>query len=324
MEDTVDLLDSITMTSPWEEAGHSVPASFLALELTADGPTPLPANKIVVGDLILGIGGALLAHLVVAAAVLFLPFLQPLRNVQGSFINVYLANGAQLGCNSRGDDFSDGGDGARHFAESSPDAKTCGITVAPDVPKTAKASGPVVPRAKGRKTAALPAKTGTTSTPKTSAADPADFTAVAGAPVSQNVGADLSREQARGAGNGGETGAGAGVSGPGRSSFGTGPPGEYDAAVVDQVPKILKKIEPAYPSRARNLGIGGKVLVRFLVEPDGRVSRPSIVEAHPSGFFEQSALDAIRHWRFKPGCFKGRVVSTWVTLPFQFRLIEQD
>ena len=162
-----------------------------------------------------------------------------------------------------------------------------------------------------------------TSNPQTPPADPAEIVAAAYEAGSQNAGTGLSRGQEK-AGNGGEKGVGTEVSGPGSSSFGTGPPGEYDAAVVDQAPQVLKKIEPAYPDRARNLGISGKVVVRFLVEPDGRVSRTSIVEAHPAGFFEQSALDAVRHWLFKPGCLKGRVVSTWVTLPVQFRLIEQD
>ena len=285
-----DFLDSFAVTCPWIEAGHSIPASFLALELTADGPSPLPVNKIVTGDLILGIGGALLAHVIVAAAVIFLPFLQPTRNVQEPFINVYLASAGQIDCNSRGGDLSDGGDSAKHFKESFPDAKIFEKTITPDVPKGVKTVEPLVPTARSRKTAALPAKTGITSNPKTSFAGPPDVAAAAKEPVSQNAGGDLNRGQEQGTGNGGETGVGIEVSGPGSSSFGTGLPGEYDAAVVDQVPKILKRIEPSYPSRARNLGISGKVVVRFLVGTDGRVSRPSVVEARPAGYFEQSAL----------------------------------
>jgi protein TonB len=46
------------------------------------------------------------------------------------------------------------------------------------------------------------------------------------------------------------------------------------------------------------------------------------VESNPQGYFEQSALEAIRHWRFKPGIYRGKAVATWVTLPIQFRLTE--
>lgn len=125
---------------------------------------------------------------------------------------------------------------------------------------------------------------------------------------------------------GGGRGASEGSGGPGptNSSSETGLSGEFDAATVDKIPQILKKIDPAYPGRARSLGICGKVVVRFLVEPDGRVSKPSIVEAHPKGFFEQSTLEALRHWQFKPGCLNGKDVATWVILPVQFRLAEQD
>ena len=89
---------------------------------------------------------------------------------------------------------------------------------------------------------------------------------------------------------------------------------------MDKIPQPLHRVEPLYPQRARKQGICGKVVLRFLVEADGHVSRPSILEANPVGYFEQSALDAIRHWRFKPGVFRGRAVATWVVLPVQFQL----
>ena len=142
--------------------------------------------------------------------------------------------------------------------------------------------------------------------------------------ASEGAGANLGGGQGEGTGNGRGAGEGSGGPGPSNSSSGTGLSGEFDAATVDKIPQILKKIDPAYPGRARSLGICGKVVVRFLVEPDGRVSKPSIVEAHPKGYFEQSTLEAVRHWQFKPGCFKGKDVATWVILPVQFRLTGQD
>ncbi len=325
MEDLDDFLDSPAMECSWVEAGHSMPASFPApLELMADGPAPFPVNKIVIGDLILGIGGAILAHMVMAAAVLLLPFLQPQGKVQKPFINVYLTDGWEMDRNSSGEDLSDGADSAKHFEGSFPDAKTFGKTIAPDVPKTVKTSVRVIPKARSRKTVASPAKKGIASSPKTPSVDAVEIAAGAKEPVLQNAGTGLRPGQGQGTGNRSETGADSGVSGPGSPSSGRGLSGEYDAAVVDQSPQVLQKVEPAYPGRARNLGICGKVVVRFLVKPDGRVSKPSIVAAHPAGYFEQSVLEAIRHWKFKPGCFKGRVVSTWVTLPVQFRLIGHD
>lgn len=131
-------------------------------------------------------------------------------------------------------------------------------------------------------------------------------------------------EKGEGAGSGSAPGAGRGAGGAGGNFSGSGGTGEFDATAVDQAPVALKKIEPVYPRRARSLGICGRVVLRFLVEPDGHVSKPCVVNASPAGYFEESAVDAIRHWRFKPGRFQGRAVSTWVTLPVQFRLVEED
>ena len=117
------------------------------------------------------------------------------------------------------------------------------------------------------------------------------------------------------------TGEGAGLSAASGSAAGAGlHGGEFNADAVDKIPQALHKVEPLYPQRARKQGVCGKVVLRFLVETDGHVSRPSVLEASPAGYFEQSALDAIRHWRFKPGLYRGRAVATWVVLPVQFQL----
>ncbi|MBF0509288.1 MAG: energy transducer TonB [Deltaproteobacteria bacterium] len=68
------------------------------------------------------------------------------------------------------------------------------------------------------------------------------------------------------------------------------------------------------------MGIRGRVLVKFLVKDDGSVARASIVEAIPSGLFDQSALRAIVKWKFRPGRYQGRDVATWVVVPISFKL----
>lgn len=95
---------------------------------------------------------------------------------------------------------------------------------------------------------------------------------------------------------------------------------EFQLGEVDQAPKILSKAEPSYPYTARRRKIAGKVIVRFLVDPKGKVQKPRIIEANPEGVFEDSVLAAIRKWRFKPGYFKGKAVATWVVLPVHFKL----
>lgn len=77
---------------------------------------------------------------------------------------------------------------------------------------------------------------------------------------------------------------------------------------------------PVYPTRARELGITGTVLVRALISPDGdtrdcRVQRSS---GHPQ--LDGAAVDAVRRWAFEPASHAGRRVEAWVEIPIHFRI----
>ena len=58
--------------------------------------------------------------------------------------------------------------------------------------------------------------------------------------------------------------------------------------------------QPQYPSAAREHGIEGWVDMQFLVRKDGSLGDVTVVGAEPVGVFEQSALDAVRRWRYQP------------------------
>lgn len=59
-------------------------------------------------------------------------------------------------------------------------------------------------------------------------------------------------------------------------------------------------LSPEYPQSAREHGIAGWVDVQFTVQTDGALTEVTVVAAQPAGVFEQSALDAVRHWRYQP------------------------
>ncbi len=121
------------------------------------------------------------------------------------------------------------------------------------------------------------------------------------------------------AGGGSLPGIGEGGEGGGGRGLGTGSGGN-GAAKVDKPPVPITRVEPEYPDEARQLCISGRVVLKFLVEPDGRVSRASILSARPAGVFNRSALAAIVEWRFKPGLYRGKPVAAWVELPVSFHL----
>ena len=58
--------------------------------------------------------------------------------------------------------------------------------------------------------------------------------------------------------------------------------------------------QPQYPPTARDHGVEGWVDLQFLVRKDGSLGDVTVVGAEPVGVFEQSALDAVRRWRYQP------------------------
>lgn len=95
---------------------------------------------------------------------------------------------------------------------------------------------------------------------------------------------------------------------------------KFSLSEVDTHPRVMHKVPPSYPFRAKRRGVEGKVEVRFLVDKKGRVSQVSLIQAEPEGVFEESALKAVRKWRFEPGKKDGQPVATWVQVPIRFEL----
>ncbi len=150
--------------------------------------------------------------------------------------------------------------------------------------------------------------------PSATAARPNRATAASARGSSKPTGALAAQkpgERAELAANSGRTAAGP------AAAIGSGP---LSAAQVDQIPRLLHKVEPAYPMAARRRGVEGWVEIKFLVNRAGAVIQESVIKAEPEGVFENSALTALRAWRFTPGLLEGREVDTWMVQVIRFRL----
>ena len=89
---------------------------------------------------------------------------------------------------------------------------------------------------------------------------------------------------------------------------------------VDEIPQILRSIQPEYPLGAKRSHTEGKVVIRMLVTSDGSPTRLTVDSATPPGIFDKAALSAAKRWKFRPGMYHGKAVDTWVLLPFNFKL----
>ena len=86
-----------------------------------------------------------------------------------------------------------------------------------------------------------------------------------------------------------------------------------------RLPRVIAQPAPVYPEVMRESGLRGEVLVDFIVDREGRVTRAYVVRSlNPA--FDEPALEAVRRWRFEPGR-KGDVpVNTHMRVPIAFRL----
>lgn len=71
------------------------------------------------------------------------------------------------------------------------------------------------------------------------------------------------------------------------------------AAAQDEGRRPKNKVVPAYPELAKKMNVVGSVKVQVTITPAGAVKTTKVIGGHP--LLVDSALDALRKWRFEPG-----------------------
>ncbi len=89
------------------------------------------------------------------------------------------------------------------------------------------------------------------------------------------------------------------------------------APVIDAAHSCEK---PEYPSASRRLEEEGTVVLRFLIDVDGRVLDSRVEKS--SGFerLDQAARMALGKCKFKPGTVEGKPEQSWASLKYTWRL----
>ena len=156
--------------------------------------------------------------------------------------------------------------------------------------------------------------------PRPTAGDATDPAAVSAALASANDGPVVGST----IGSGAEERSGAGGSG-GETTEPPPPaaaPIERGAFLVDgpgvTPPQLLGGFDPVYPRRARRSGIEQRVVVKVLVDEDGKVLQ-AIVPEDEYGFGDEARRAALRA-RFAPATQQGVAGKMWMNLPFEFKL----
>jgi TonB family protein len=82
---------------------------------------------------------------------------------------------------------------------------------------------------------------------------------------------------------------------------------------------VESKVEPQYTQAARPAGLTGKVVMQVVIKKDGTVDIVRIVQGLGLGLTD-SAIDAIKQWKFIPGHKDGQAVDVALNLEVNFNL----
>ncbi len=84
-------------------------------------------------------------------------------------------------------------------------------------------------------------------------------------------------------------------------------------------PEKIHAPPPAYTEIARKARITGVVIVQAIVDKEGNVTNVKLLKGLGFGL-DESAMEAIKQWKFKPATLNGKPVTVYYNLTVNFKL----
>lgn len=91
---------------------------------------------------------------------------------------------------------------------------------------------------------------------------------------------------------------------------------------VEVKPQPVVQVRPFYPPLARQAGVQGRVVVKALIDIDGSVMEVTVLDPSGNQMLDEAALAAARKWKFSPAKQRDKFVRVYVSIPFNFRLVD--
>jgi protein TonB len=125
-------------------------------------------------------------------------------------------------------------------------------------------------------------------------------------------------------GSGGGHGPGSSGAGSGRGSGSGVGSGSSGTGIALTQARYRDTPRPDYPESARREGREGRVLLRVLVDDQGRSKKVEISGTSGSEVLDRAAAEAIRRWLFHPARYGDKPVESWLRIPVEFRLADAN
>ncbi len=88
---------------------------------------------------------------------------------------------------------------------------------------------------------------------------------------------------------------------------------------VEKNPEPIQLVKPVYPEIAQRAGLTGMVVLRILVNKEGKPMKTLVMKAD-NDIFVDPAKEAAMKTLFTPAIQNGKPITCWVVIPFRFSL----
>jgi|GEM_PF-3519319 len=95
----------------------------------------------------------------------------------------------------------------------------------------------------------------------------------------------------------------------------------HDENDLDTPPKPLTPVLTEFPDKAMAANVRGSVALAVFIDVDGVVNKVDVLRADPPGYFEVSAINAVKAVRFSPGWKAGRTVNCRIELSINYGVV---
>lgn len=90
--------------------------------------------------------------------------------------------------------------------------------------------------------------------------------------------------------------------------------------LVDKPAFVTTPVQPRYPRIAQKRGIEGTVMYEIWLDEQGNQIKQQLLTSSGTAILDQSALEAIKQWKFSPRILDGVPVAHRVHIPVRFKL----
>ena len=81
---------------------------------------------------------------------------------------------------------------------------------------------------------------------------------------------------------------------------------------------LIFRVQPDYPSLARQVRVQGQVILRAVISREGAIENLQVLSGHP--MLVRAAVEAVRQWKYRPYLLNGEPVEVETEVKVNFIL----